>query len=152
MKILNRLLPLSLLILTVSACTQPTADYDAQSVVSTANEQWNVAFNDNDVEALVDLYASEATVSAGDGNVLKGQQEISELFKGYFENGLHNHQIDTIATYSSAGQVSQLANWSADLEGENGEMTTFNGVLMTVLQQNDQGEWEVVSHIWNMTK
>lgn len=152
MKILNRLLPLSLLILTVSACSHPTADYDAQSVVTSANEQWNTAFNNNDLEALVDLYASQATLSAGDGNVLNGQQEISALFKGFFENGLHNHQIETIATYSSAGQVSQLANWSADVEGENGETMTFNGVLMTVLQQNDQGEWEVVSHIWNMAE
>jgi len=74
------------------------------------------------------------------------------LFQGFFDNGLHNHKITTIATYSSAGQVSQLANWSADVEGEEGETMTFNGVLMTVLQQSDQGEWEVVSHIWNMAE
>ncbi|AFI85414.1 DUF4440 domain-containing protein [Methylophaga nitratireducenticrescens] len=149
---LKRFIPLSLLILTVTACSNPAADYDAQEVVNSANEQWNAAFNDKDLDALTELYASQATLSPGDGNVLNGQQEIAALFQGFFENGLHNHNIATIATYSSAGQVSQLANWSADAEGENGETITFNGVLMTVLQQNEAGEWQVVSHIWNMAE
>ena len=126
MKVLNRLLPLGLLILTVSACSNPGADYDAQEVINSANEQWNAAFNDKDLDALTELYASQATLSPGDGNVLNGQQEIAALFQGF--------------------------NWSADVEGENGETMTFNGVLMTVLQQNDQDEWEVVSHIWNMAE
>lgn len=152
MKKLNRLLPLSLMVLAVGACSNPAADYDPQDVVNSANEQWNTAFNNSDVEALADLYASKATVSPGDGNVLNGQQEIAALFQGFFENGLHNHQIDTIATYSADGQVSQLANWSADVEGEDGQTLTFQGVLMTVLQQNDAGDWEVVSHIWNMAE
>lgn len=152
MKVLKRFLPLGLVVMAISACNQPAADYDAQEVVNAANEQWNAAFNEKNLDALVDLYAAQATLSAGDGNVLNGQQEISDLFNGFFENGLYNHQIETIATYSSAGQVTQLANWSADVEGENGETMSFKGVLMTVLQQNEQGEWEVVSHIWNMTQ
>lgn len=152
MKVLKRFLPLGLIVLAVAACSNPTADYDAQEVVSSANEQWNAAFNAQDLDALVELYASQATLSAGDGNVLNGQQEIGALFQGFFENGLHNHQIDTIATYSSNGQVSQLANWSADVEADDGQTQTFQGVLMTVLQQDDAGEWEVVSHIWNMAQ
>jgi uncharacterized protein (TIGR02246 family) len=152
MKVLKRFLPLGLIVLAVSACSNPAADYDVQEVVNSANEQWNTAFNNSDVEALAGLYASQATLSPGDGNVLNGQQEIAALFQGFFENGLHNHQIDTIATYSSGGQISQLANWSADVEAEDGQTLTFQGVLMTVLQQNDAGDWEVVSHIWNMAE
>src|SRR5690554_2243199 len=152
MKLLKRVLPLGLVMLAVSACSSPSADFDAQEVVGSANEQWNNAFNNSDLDALVELYSQQATLSAGDGNVLNGQQEIATLFQGFFDNGLHNHQIETLATYSAPGQVSQLANWSADVAGENGEMMTFQGVLMTVLQQNAQGEWEVVSHIWNMAQ
>lgn len=152
MKVLKRFLPLGLIVLAVSACSNPAADYDVQEVVNSANEQWNTAFNNSDVEALAELYASQATLSPGDGNVLNGQQEIAALFQGFFENGLHNHQIDTVATYSSDGQISQLANWSAEVEAEDGQTLTFQGVLMTVLQQNDAGDWEVVSHIWNMAE
>ncbi|MCL5975413.1 MAG: SgcJ/EcaC family oxidoreductase [Gammaproteobacteria bacterium] len=152
MKVLKRFLPIGLIVLAVSACSNPAADYDVQEVVNSANEQWNTAFNNSDVEALAELYASQATLSPGDGNVLNGQQEIAALFQGFFENGLHNHQIDTVATYSSDGQISQLANWSADVEAEDGQTLTFQGVLMTVLQQNDAGDWEVVSHIWNMAE
>lgn len=152
MKKITKLLPLGLIVLAIGACSKPAADFDAQEVVNSANEQWNTAFNNSDLEALTDLYAARATLSPGDGNVLNGQQEIAGLFEGFFANGLHNHQIDTIATYSADGQVTQLANWSADVEGEDGEIQTFKGVLVTVLQQNDQGEWEVVSHIWNMAQ
>jgi uncharacterized protein (TIGR02246 family) len=152
MKVLKRFLPLGLIVLAVSACSNPAADYDVQEVVNSANEQWNTAFNNSDVEALAELYASQATLSPGDGKVLNGQQEIAALFQGFFENGLHNHQIDTISTYSSDGQISQLANWSADVEAEDGQTLTFQGVLITVLQQNDAGDWEVVSHIWNMAE
>lgn len=152
MNVLTRVFPLGLAMLAVAACSNPSADFDAASVVNSANEQWNAAFNSSDIDALVDLYAEQATLSAGDGKVLKGQQEIAGLFQGFFDNGLHNHQIDTLETYSAAGQISQLANWSADVAGENGDMMTFQGVLMTVLQQNSQGEWEVVSHIWNMAQ
>ena len=83
MKFLNRLLPLSLLILAVSACSNPGADYDAQEVINSANQQWNAAFNDKDLDALTELYASQATLSPGDGNVLNGQQEIAALFQGF---------------------------------------------------------------------
>lgn len=152
MKVLTRIFPLGLVMLAVAACSNPSADFDAEGVVSSANEQWNAAFNNSDIDTLVGLYSEQATLSAGDGKVLNGQQEIATLFQGFFDNGLHNHQIDTLATYSAVGQVSQLANWSADVAGENGDMMTFQGVLMTVLQQNAQGEWEVVSHIWNMAQ
>lgn len=152
MKLLTQIFPLGLVMLAVAACSSPSADFDAEAVVSSANEQWNTAFNNKEIDALVDLYSEQATLSAGDGKVLNGQQEITTLFEGFFDYGLHNHQIDTLATYSAAGQVSQLANWSANVAGENGEMVTVQGVLMTVLQQNSQGDWEVVSHIWNMAQ
>ncbi|AFJ02226.1 hypothetical protein Q7C_1069 [Methylophaga frappieri] len=133
----------------LSACSDKTT-IDAQQVAQTANEDWNAAFNAADSEALSELYAEEATLSAGDGSVRNGQQEIATLFQSFFDNGLHNHQIETVATYVSGGQVSQLANWSADVNNEAGETMTYRGVLMTVLQQNADGEWQVGSHIWNM--
>ncbi len=63
---------------------------------------------------------------------------------------MHNHQITSIASYTSEGQISQLANWSADVENEAGETVTYQGVLITVLQKNADGEWLLASHIWNM--
>ena len=66
--------------------------------------------------------------------------------------GINNHQIETVASYASEGQISQLANWSADVENEAGETVTYQGVLMTVLQQDADGEWQVASHIWNMAQ
>lgn len=125
---------------------------DAQAVVDKANASWNEAFNAKDSDTLSGLYADQATLSAGDGKVLSGREQIAGLFQSFFDNGLHNHKIETVASYASQGQISQLANWSADVENEAGETVTYQGVLMTVLQQNADGEWQVASHIWNMAQ
>lgn len=135
----------------LTACGDSTP-VDSQAVVENANASWNEAFNAADSATLAELYAEDATLSAGDGKVLNGDEEIAALFQSFFDNGLHNHQIDTIATYTAQGQISQLANWSADVDNEAGETVTYQGVLMTVLQQNADGEWQVASHIWNMAQ
>ncbi|MCX4188873.1 SgcJ/EcaC family oxidoreductase [Methylophaga sp. OBS3] len=137
------------LVLALAACGE-SAPVDTQAVVDNANESWNAAFNSSDSEALSALYAEQATLSAGDGKVLAGREQIAALFQSFFDNGLHNHKIETIASYGSQGQISQLANWSADVNNEAGETVTYSGILVTVLQQKADGEWEVASHVWNM--
>lgn len=151
MKLLAKWLTAATVVVALAACGEQSA-VDANSVVETANANWNAAFNAKDIEALTGIYADEATLSAGDGKILAGHDQIAGLFQSFFDNGLHNHQITTVASYASEGQISQLANWSADVENEAGETITYQGVLMTVLQQDADGEWQVASHIWNMAQ
>ena len=149
MKKLTKWFTAATVVAALAACGQESA-VDANTIVDEANENWNAAFNDKDIEALTGAYAEQATLSAGDGKVLVGREQIAGLFQSFFDNGLHNHQIITVASYASEGQISQLANWSADVVNEAGETITYQGVLMTVLQRNADDEWEVASHIWNM--
>ncbi|MDT8310390.1 MAG: DUF4440 domain-containing protein [Methylophaga sp.] len=151
MKLLAKWLTAAMVVVALTACGEQSA-VDANSIVDTANTNWNTAFNAKDIEALTAIYADEATLSAGDGKILVGHDQIAGLFQSFFDNGLHNHQIETVASYASQGQIGQLANWSADVENEAGETVTYQGVLMTVLQQDADGEWQVVSHIWNMAQ
>lgn len=151
MKTFTKWLAATGLAMTLVACGD-SAPVDTQTIVDNANANWNEAFNAQDSGALSGLYAEQATLSAGDGKVLSGREQIAGLFQSFFDNGLHNHQIETIASYASQGQISQLANWSADVDNEAGETVTYQGILMTVLQQNADGEWQVASHIWNMAQ
>ncbi len=119
------------------------------SIVSHANQQWNQALNQGKLSELVALYDNDATVSPGNGKLLTGHDEIRNLFAGFIENGVHNHQIETVDIIAADKQITQVAYWQA--EGVNAEQkpVSFGGVLVTVLEQNEAGEWQLQSHVWN---
>jgi len=120
------------------------------SVVEMANERWNTLFNSSDITELSKLYTQDATLSAGNGGILKGRDAIKGLFQSFIDNGVNNHNIKMIETYETTNQIVQIGKWSADGLNENKEKISFGGVLMTVLiMQNDK--WVIKSHVWNMS-
>ncbi|WP_297813571.1 DUF4440 domain-containing protein [uncultured Methylophaga sp.] len=121
-----------------------------QSIVSKANQQWNQALNQGNVEQLVSLYDKTATVSPGNGAVLEGHDEIKTLFSGFINNGVHNHQIETVDVMASDEQITQIGYWQAEGVDAEQQPTSFGGVLITVLEKNAEGEWALQSHVWNM--
>jgi uncharacterized protein (TIGR02246 family) len=123
---------------------------DAEQIVANANQEWNQALNGGKLQSLVSLYDEDATVSPGNGAVLRGHEEIAGLFGSFIDNGVHNHQIDTVQVLASEQQITQIANWKAQGVDENQQTTHFGGVLVTVLQPNADGEWQLQSHVWNM--
>lgn len=150
MRILKMFL-LSMPLIALVACGGQQSE-QAEKIVENANYHWNTAFNQSDSIALAGLYSEDATVSAGDGNVLNGRQAIQALFAGYFENGLHNHTIVPVEIYAVEDQIVQVGKWSADILNDADERMTFQGILMTVLQKNANDEWHVVSHVWNLAQ
>ncbi|MDT8371680.1 MAG: SgcJ/EcaC family oxidoreductase [Gammaproteobacteria bacterium] len=125
-------------------------EYDADNVVKQANQKWNQAFNQADAQALAALYADDASLSPGNGAILRGHNEIAGLFQGFFDNGVHNHRIEAVDVIASGKQITQIGHWQAEGQDETKNTISFGGVLVTVLKQNDQGEWKVQSHVWNM--
>lgn len=123
---------------------------DAEQIVASANQQWNQALNGGELQSLVSLYDEEATVSPGNGAVLKGHEAIAGLFGSFIDNRVHNHQIETVQVLASEQQITQIANWKAQGFDENEQTIHFGGVLVTVLQPNADGEWQLQSHVWNM--
>lgn len=123
---------------------------NANEIVAKANQQWNAALNGGKLDSLVSLYAEHATVSPGNGVVLTGHEEIQNLFGSFITNGVHNHQIDTVQVVASGEQITQIGYWKAEGVDAEQQAIEFGGVLVTVLQQNADGEWQLQSHVWNM--
>ena len=123
---------------------------NANQIVAKANQQWNAALNGGKLDSLVSLYAEHATVSPGNGVVLTGHEEIQNLFGSFITNGVHNHQIDTVQVVASGEQITQIGYWKAEGVDADQQAIKFGGVLVTVLQQNADGEWQLQSHVWNM--
>ena len=122
---------------------------NSQDIVENANQKWNHALNQGQLDKLVSLYDETATVSPGDGTLLEGHDAIRTLFSSFIQNGVHDHKIETIDIIASEGLITQVGNWQA--EGVDAELQPikFGGVLVTVLEENDAGEWQLKSHVWN---
>lgn len=123
---------------------------DVNLIVENANQQWNEALNTGKLDALVSMYAEQATVSPGNGEILTGHAAIQNLFGSFISNGVNNHQIETVNVIASEGQITQVGYWKAQGLDADQQPISFGGVLVTVLQENAEGEWHLQSHVWNM--
>jgi len=110
-------------------------DAGAMKVLTEVNASWNANFNKGDSAALAKLYADDATLSPGNGTVLKGREAIASLFKSFIDNGVHSHTIETVEAYHQQDQIVQLGKWQAQGKNEQQETVTFGGVLMTVIKK-----------------
>jgi uncharacterized protein (TIGR02246 family) len=122
---------------------------DASSIVDAANTTWNKAFNSGDAHALAALYDDKATVSPGNGKSIQGRTEIEKLFKGYFDQGVHNHSIEVIDAHRSGNVVYEVANWRAEGAEKDGKTPEHKGVLLKVMTRSADGKWRSTSHVWN---
>ncbi len=125
-------------------------ELSVKNQINIANTQWNKAFNAGDVDSLKQLYKNDATLSPGNGAILKGRDAIAQLFQSFVDNGVTNHRIETADIYVSDDQITQIGYWQADGKNAEGDEISFGGVLSLVLAKTEDGSWYIQSHIWNM--
>jgi uncharacterized protein (TIGR02246 family) len=125
------------------------AEGKTQTNVAAANKAWNRALNAGNAKALSALYAEDATLSAGDGKTLVGRAAIEKLFQGFVSNGVHNHTLEVINVGGSGNTIYQVAKWNANGAKTDGNVPTFGGITMSVMEKNADGHWLISSHVWN---
>lgn len=119
------------------------------TVIKQLNSEWNMHFNNANPDALANMYAEDAIVSPGNGSTLNGRPAIHELFAGFFENGLHDHSIDTISSFREGNTITQIAHWQAYGQSSEGQKPIYKGILVSVLKQDKNGDWKTYLHLWN---
>ena len=139
-------------ILSVSGLTFAESNLDNRQLAEQLNQKWDDLFNKGDLSALTQLYNEQAVISPGNGQVLKGQQAIAELFKGFIDGGVHSHKISIIEIEREGNVLYQVSNWQASGQAQDGVIPTFGGVVTLVSKLNEAGEWKLQVHSWNMGK
>jgi ketosteroid isomerase-like protein len=114
------------------------------------NQNWNALFNSGDAKAVAQLYSETAILSTGDGQILKGQKEVEALFLSFVVGGVHNHEIEVVDSYRDGNTLYQVSNWSASGQEADGVTPTFGGVVTLISKLNEQGEWKLQLHSWNV--
>jgi len=120
------------------------------TIVENANVAWNIAFNSKDINALVELYANSAILSPGNGAVLTGHEEITGLFKSFFDGGVNSHTLEIVKVEGFGNVIYQVAKWSAKGAEVDGVKPIFGGITTSVMNKTTEGKWEVKSHVWNV--
>lgn len=131
------------------AVPQGQAAEDPAAVVQAANTQWNQALNSGNTKALAALYAEDAMLSPGNGATLTGRAEIEKLFQGFVDNGVHNHQLETLYVSGDAKHIYQVARWSANGAEKDGKKPAFGGITTNLLEKGADGQWRSRTHVWN---
>ena len=122
---------------------------EISSIVNTANAAWNEAFNSGDASKLASKYAENATLSPGNGQTLKGRNEIENLFKGFIDAGLYEHTLQTLEAGGDENVIFQVAKWGAKAKNADGEVTEYGGITMNTMKKDGNGNWLTHAHVWN---
>jgi len=143
-----------LLITTLVACSSfvyAETIMENRVLAEKLNHNWNTLFNSGDAKAVAQLYSETAILSPGNGQILKGQAEVETLFQSYVDGGVHGHAIEVVDSYRDGNTLYQVSNWSASGQEEDGVTPTFGGVVTLISKLNEQGEWKLQLHSWNVT-
>ena len=123
---------------------------DDKQLAEELNQKWDQTFNQSDAKGLAALYGENAVISPGNGTVLKGAEAIQNLFQSFFDNGVHSHKIEVLEVHRNGNTLYQVSNWQASGQAKDGVTPTFGGVVTLISTLNEQGEWQLQVHSWNM--
>jgi len=140
MKKLMTLLPLILLI---SACNQspPAAD---SSVIVSRSEAWETAFNAGDIDALVDLYESDARLLPPNAEMNSGHDALRAEFGAMIDAGLSAELTSVEATVS--GDIAyNVGTYTLKADGEVADI----GKYMEIWHRGDDGQWRYSNDMYS---
>jgi uncharacterized protein (TIGR02246 family) len=120
-----------------------------QTMIENLNKAWNDAFNSGNSQTLAALYATDGTLSPGNGQTLKGREQIQQLFQSFLDAGVHSHTLEIIECGGNDQFMYQVARWGGKGAAQNGVEPAFGGITTSVIEKNAQGQWQTRSHVWN---
>jgi uncharacterized protein (TIGR02246 family) len=133
-------------------CNQQQTSSDAaadKSAFRSINNSWFKAYNADDVDAIVALYAEDAVVSAPGAPAARGHAAIHELLT----NGIAGAKADGVSL--KEGEMND-AGVSCDLGWEWGTFTVVNQSGATVdrgkytsIFAREDGKWLIIRDTWN---
>lgn len=126
---------------------------DQQQFHSTAqqlNTRWDAAFNAQQPQQVASFYDEAASVMPAGAAQASGIKDITEFWSGMIAQGVVDHHIEMIETFSDANLALQRGKWSAAAVDAHGVRQAFGGGLLLTYRRQADGSWKILNHIWNM--
>lgn len=142
-------------LLTAAACTHMvsgTAESPAatdEAAIRIAGERWNQAYNAQDTDALIALYAADAVLMPETAQTAKGQAEIRKfltVYAGLFKEGEYKPAVvDAVEIQVSGGLGFRSGTYSVT---DKAGASTDTGKWLEIWRKTD-GKWSIIRDIWN---
>ncbi len=139
-RLLLALLPLLLI---VTGCNQAPASADP-SVITSRSEAWETAFNASDIDALVDLYESDARILPPNAEMASGSDALRAEFGAMIDAGL-SAELTSVEAMVSGDIGYNVGTYTLRA----GDDVADSGKYMEIWHRGDDGQWRYTNDIWN---
>lgn len=131
------------LLLIMTACTQAPPDADP-SVITSRSGAWEAALNAPDLDAIVELYASDARLMPPNGAMASGHEAVRDSFGAMIDAGLGG-TLTTVEAMVSGDMGHNIGIYELSAGGE----VVDTGKFVEVWERGSDGVWRIVADIWN---
>ena len=140
---MKRILALLPALLLISACDQAPQSADP-SVITSRSEGWEMALNAKDIDALVELYTSDALILAPNREMSRGSDAVRAEFGAMIDAGLGGELTSVEAMV--AGDIGyNVGRYTLRM----GDEVADTGKYTEIWKRGDDGQWRIASDIWN---
>lgn len=140
MKKLLTVLPMFLMI---SGCSQSAPPADS-SVITSRSDAWEAALNAADIDAIVDLYTSDARVMPPNGKMASGSAAVRAEFGAMIDAGLGG-ELNSVEAMVLGDVGYNVGTYTLQV----GEDVVDTGKYVEIWNRGDDGQWRIANDIWN---
>jgi ketosteroid isomerase-like protein len=139
----RRLLALLPLFIITAGCNQAPESADP-SVITSRSEAWETAFNASDIDALVDLYESDARILPPNGKMASGGDALRAEFGAMIDSGL-SAELTSVEAMVSGNLAYNVGTYIMRA----GDDVADAGKYMETWHRGDDGQWRYTNDMWS---
>ncbi|MBT8092761.1 MAG: DUF4440 domain-containing protein [Gammaproteobacteria bacterium] len=140
---MNKNIALVVLALIATACSRAPAPADP-SELTARSDAWEAALNAADLDALVELYATDAKIMPPNGEMSTGRDAAGAAFGSMIDAGLGG--TTDIVEARISGDIGYIVG---TYEITAGDDSVDTGKYTEIWRRGTDGEWRIASDIWN---
>jgi uncharacterized protein (TIGR02246 family) len=140
---MKTMIPVFTLLVMITACTQAPQSVDP-SVITSRSEAWEAAFNAKDLDALAEIYTSDARILPPNSESQSGRDAVRTEFSAMIDAGL-SIKLATVEATVSGDTGYRFGTYALEAGGETADV----GKYIETWQLGDDGQWRISNDIWN---
>ncbi len=158
MKKLLMIIPLVILLCFTFGCQQgeevaeePEVDVEADiQAIKDFTEEWEVAYNADDIDKLMSLYADNSLRIPANQPPVIGKEAIRGSFQQEFDEFTHEEEDVLEDVEVSCDLAFARGAWKNILTPRaGGESRTVNGNWLEILKKQPDGSWKIIIEMWS---
>lgn len=129
--------------------TNPPNSRNVTDIIRRRSDEFLSAIRGRDLNAIINLVASDAVILPPLRPAVSGTPEISEFVRALLDAGLSEVDVQQIEFQHAAGLVVEMGYYTLRLRRKNGHEEGDKGKYVTSWRCQADGEYRITSSIWS---